>query len=206
MKFTQSPLPYDMSALEPFMSKETLEYHYGKHHKAYIDTLNDAIKGTEFENQSLEEIVKNTYNKEAHAKIFNNASQAWNHAFFWPSMCKGGKAMPATLSDQIKTDFGSIEKFKDDFKAAGLGQFGSGWCWLVMDKNNKLMVTKTPNGVNPLCFGQKALLGCDVWEHSYYIDHRNARAKYLETFLNNLVDWEFVARTWQSQEGFKAAA
>jgi len=206
MAFSQPDLPYAMDALEPQMSKETLEYHYGKHHKKYIDTLNDLISGTEFASQSLEDIIVNTFEKPEHAAIFNNASQAWNHMLFWPCMTAGSGEMPSGLRTKIEEDFGSVDEFKEEFKAAGAGQFGSGWAWLVLDADGSLKVTKTPNGVNPLCYGQKALLGCDVWEHSYYIDHRNARPKYLETFLENLVDWQFVADNLNSEEGFKAAA
>ncbi len=160
-----------------------------------MDNGNKLIAGTEWEGKSLEDIVRGTYQAGAVAQtgIFNNASQHWNHNEFWKMMGPKGRKMPSELEGRIKDAFGSVEKFKEDFAAAGAGQFGSGWCWLVVDKDGSLKVTKTENGVNPLCFGQTALLGCDVWEHSYYIDFRNKRPAYLQNFLENLVDWENVA-------------
>ena len=196
MAFTLPDLPYSHDALAANgMSRETLEYHHDKHHKAYVDKLNELIQGTEWENASLEDIVRGTYQDGAVAQngIFNNASQHWNHSQFWEMMSPNGGAMPSQLESAIKDSFGSVEDFKKKFSEAGVGQFGSGWVWLVKNANGKLEVTKTENGVNPLCFGQTALLGCDVWEHSYYIDFRNARPKYLENFLENLVNWENVA-------------
>ncbi len=196
MAFTLPDLPYAHDALAAGgMSKETLEYHHDKHHKAYVDKLNELVAGTEWEGKSLEAIVTGTYQSGAVAQngIFNNASQHWNHAQFWEMMGPNGGAIPGALEKALTESFGSVDKFKQDFAAAGVGQFGSGWAWLVKDKDGALKITKTENGVNPLCFGQTALLGCDVWEHSYYIDFRNARPKYLENFLNNLVNWENVA-------------
>jgi Fe-Mn family superoxide dismutase len=177
------------------MSKETLEYHHDLHHKAYVDNGNKLIAGTEWEGKSLEEIVKGTYAAGSVAQngIFNNASQHWNHMQFWEMMGPTGRAMPSELEKAIVDSFGSVDAFRDEFCAAGAGQFGSGWCWLVKDADGGLKVTKTENGVNPLCFGQTALLGCDVWEHSYYIDFRNKRPAYLTNFLDNLVNWENVA-------------
>jgi Fe-Mn family superoxide dismutase len=177
------------------MSKETFEYHHDIHHKAYVDNGNKLIAGTEWEGKSVEEIVVGTYNKTAVAQngIFNNASQHWNHALFWEVMGTGGKVMAPELEKALVDSFGSVVKFKEDFSAAGAGQFGSGWAWLVKDATGALKVTKTENGVNPLCFGQTALLGCDVWEHSYYIDFRNKRPAYLANFLDKLVDWDAVA-------------
>jgi Fe-Mn family superoxide dismutase len=178
------------------MSRETLEYHHDIHHKAYVDNGNKLIDGTEWAGKSLEEIVAGTYQAGAVAQngIFNNASQHWNHNKFWEWMAPGeGKGMPGNLEAALTEAFGSVQKFKDDFAAAGAGQFGSGWCWLVKDTDGSLKVTKTENGVNPLCFGQTALLGCDVWEHSYYIDFRNKRPVYLTNFLDKLVNWEAVA-------------
>ena len=177
------------------MSKETLECHHDKHHNAYVTNGNKAIEGTEWEGKTLEEIIKGTYKPDAVAQngIFNNISQLWNHNQFWEMMTPNSVAMPGELEKAIKESFGSVDKFKDEFKTAGGGQFGSGWAWLVKDKDGGLKVTKTENGVNPVCFGQTALLGCDVWEHSYYIDYRNARPDYLSNFLDNLVDWENVA-------------
>jgi len=177
------------------MSRETLEFHHDLHHKAYVDNGNKLIAGTEWEAKSVEDIVRGTYAAGAVAQngIFNNASQHWNHALFWQVMGTGGKKMPTALEAALVAAFGSVQAFKDAFAAAGAGQFGSGWAWLVRDKDGTLKVTKTENGVNPLCFGQTALLGCDVWEHSYYIDYRNKRPAYLTNFLDRLVNWEAVA-------------
>ncbi len=196
MAFELPDLPYAHDALSEFgMSKETLEFHHDLHHKAYVDNGNKLIEGTEWANKSLEEIVVGTYQAGSVAQngIFNNASQHWNHVQFWEMMGPGGNNMPSELSSAINENFGSVDKFKEDFCAAGAGQFGAGWCWLVKDKDGSLKVTKTENGVNPLCFGQIALLGCDVWEHSYYIDFRNKRPAYLSNFLDKLVNWENVS-------------
>ena len=196
MAFELPVLPYAHDALaDGGMSKETLEFHHDLHHKAYVDNGNKLIAGTEWENKSLEEIVKGTYQSGAVAQngIFNNASQHWNHMQFWEMMGPKGSGMPSELEARLKDAFGSVDKFKEEFSAAGAGQFGSGWCWLVVDTDGSLKVTKTENGVNPLCFNQTALLGCDVWEHSYYIDFRNKRPVYLTNFLDNLVNWENVA-------------
>ena len=197
MAFELPDLPYAHDALAgQGMSKETLEYHHDIHHKAYVDNGNKLIDGTEWAGKSVEEIVKGTYQAGAVAQngIFNNASQHWNHVQFWEMMGPGeNKAMPGELESRIADAFGSVAEFKQQFAAAGAGQFGSGWCWLVVDTDGALKVTKTENGVNPLCFGQTALLGCDVWEHSYYIDFRNKRPDYLSNFLDKLVNWEYVA-------------
>ena len=196
MAFELPDLPYAHDALSEFgMSKEPLEFHHDLHHKAYVDNGNKLIEGTEWANKSLEEIVVGTYQAGSVAQngIFNNASQHWNHVQFWEMMGPGGNNMPSELSSALNENFGSVDKFKEDFCAAGAGQFGAGWCWLVKDKDGSLKVTKTENGVNPLCFGQIALLGCDVWEHSYYIDFRNKRPAYLSNFLDKLVNWENVS-------------
>ena len=196
MAFELPDLPYAHDALSEFgMSKETLEFHHDLHHKAYVDNGNKLIEGTEWANKSLEEIVVGTYQAGSVAQngIFNNVSQHWNHVQFWEMMGPGGNNMPSELSSALNENFGSVDKFKEDFCAAGAGQFGAGWCWLVKDKDGSLKVTKTENGVNPLCFGQIALLGCDVWEHSYYIDFRNKRPAYLTNFLDKLVNWENVS-------------
>ena len=196
MAFELPDLPYAHDALSEFgMSKETLEFHHDLHHKAYVDNGNKLIEGTEWANKSLEEIIVGTYQAGSVAQngIFNNASQHWNHVQFWEMMGPGGNNMPSELSSALNENFGSVDKFKEDFCAAGAGQFGAGWCWLIKDKDGSLKVTKTENGVNPLCFGQIALLGCDVWEHSYYIDFRNKRPAYLTNFLDNLVNWENVS-------------
>ncbi|TKW67383.1 MAG: superoxide dismutase [Paracoccus denitrificans] len=196
MAFTLPDLPYAHDALAANgMSKETLEYHHDIHHKAYVDNLNKAIDGTEWADKSLEEIVKGNFQKGAVAQngIFNNASQHWNHSQFWEMMSGDTSEMPANLKKAIEDSFGSVDKFKEEFAAAGAGQFGSGWVWLVKNADGSLAVTKTENGVNPLCYDQTALLGCDVWEHSYYIDFRNKRPGYLSNFLDKLVNWENVA-------------
>ena len=196
MAFELPDLPYAHDALSEFgMSKEPLEFHHDLPHKAYVDNGNKLIEGTEWANKSLEEIIVGTYQAGSVAQngIFNNASQHWNHVQFWEMMGPGGNNMPSELSSALNENFGSVDKFKEDFCAAGAGQFGAGWCWLVKDKDGSLKVTKTENGVNPLCFGQIALLGCDVWEHSYYIDFRNKRPAYLSNFLDKLVNWENVS-------------
>jgi Fe-Mn family superoxide dismutase len=196
MAFELPALPYAHDALAGAgMSKETLEYHHDLHHKAYVDNGNKLIAGTEWDGKSVEDIVKGTYQKGAVAQngIVNNASQHWNHSQFWQMMAPKQTAIPGALEKALTDSFGSVDKFKEEFAAAGAGQFGSGWAWLVKDGDGSLKVTKTENGVNPLCFGQTALLGCDVWEHSYYIDYRNKRPAYLSNFLEKLVNWENVA-------------
>jgi Fe-Mn family superoxide dismutase len=196
MAFELPDLPYPHDALADHgMSRETLEYHHDIHHKAYVDNGNKLIAGTEWEGKPIEEIVRGTYQAGAVAQsgIFNNVSQHWNHTQFWEWMAPGGTGMPGELEKAITESFGSVAKFKEDFAAAGVGQFGSGWAWLVKDSDGSLKITKTENGDNPLWFGQTALLGCDVWEHSYYIDFRNKRPAYLTNFLDNLVNWENVA-------------
>lgn len=196
MAFELPDLPYPHDALAPYMSAETLEFHHDKHHAAYVTTLNKLVEGTELAGRGLEDIVRTSFGDTSKQAIFNNAGQAWNHNHFWNWMKpKGGGAIPGELERQITSDFGSVDKFKQDFIAAGVGQFGSGWAWLVLD-GGKLAVMKTPNGENPLAHGKTALLGVDVWEHSYYIDYRNARPKYLEAFINNLVNWEYVAELY----------
>ncbi|MCY4186360.1 MAG: superoxide dismutase [Rhodobacteraceae bacterium] len=196
MTFKLPELPYSHGDLASGgMSQETLEYHHGLHHNAYVENGNKLIAGTEWENKTLEEIVVGTYQSGAVAQngIFNNASQHWNHCQFWEMMGPGNSAMPSELESAIVDNFGTVGSFKENFAASGVGQFGSGWVWLVKDKDGSLKITKTENGVNPLCFGQTALLGCDVWEHSYYIDFRNKRPAYLTNFLDKLVNWENVA-------------
>ena len=196
MIFELPKLPYSYEALASHgMSKETLEFHHDLHHKAYVDNGNKLLEGSGHEGKSLEEIVKDTYDPSAlvQSGLFNNASQHWNHIQFWEMMGPSGMDMSSKFTSALNNQFGSIQNFKDEFIAAGVGQFGSGWCWLVQDRDGSLKVTKTENGVNPLCFGHTALLGCDVWEHSYYIDFRNKRPAYLQNFLEKLVDWDNVA-------------
>ena len=189
-------LPYSYDALaEMGMSKETLEFHHDLHHKAYVDNGNKLISETEWKDKNIEEIIIGTYDSNAKVQsgIFNNVSQHWNHIEFWKMMGPSNQSMPGELESAIKESFGSVDKFKEEFCAAGVSQFGSGWCWLIKDKNDQLKITKTENGVNPICFGQKTLLGCDVWEHSYYLDFRNKRPVYIMNFLDKLVNWEYVS-------------
>ena len=194
-------LPYTYDSLNPYMSAETLEFHHDKHHNAYVVNGNKLLEGTDLEGQSMKAIIKATYNDAARAGIFNNVSQHWNHIEFWKMMSpNGGGSIPGELERKLVEDFGSVDAFKKEFINAGVTQFGSGWCWLVLGQDGKLKVTKTPNGVNPLCFDEHALLGCDVWEHSYYIDYRNARPDYLTTFVNNLVNWEYVAERFANAD------
>jgi len=177
------------------MSAETLEYHHGLHHKAYVDNGNKLLAGSEWEGQPLEAIIAGTYQAGAVAQsgLFNNLSQLWNHNQFWEMMGPSGRAMPSELETALVAKFGSVAAFKSEFSAAGVGQFGAGWVWLVKRADGGLALRSTENGVNPLCFGEVALLGCDVWEHAYYIDHRNRRPAYLSNFLDNLVNWENIA-------------
>ena len=195
MAFELPALPYAHDALaDGGMSKETLEFHHDIHHNAYVTNGNKLLEGSGHEGKSLEDIVKATYDASSVTQggLFNNASQHWNHNQFWEMMGPSGRNMPSELEMRITNSFGSVDKFKEEFCAAGAGQFGSGWVWLVVDGGD-LKITKTANGINPLCFNQHTLLGCDVWEHSYYIDFRNKRPVYLTNFLDNLVNWENVA-------------
>ena len=193
MSFELPSLPYANDALAPYMSAETLDFHHGKHHQTYVTNLNNLIKDTHLQNSSLEEIVVKSAKETSMAGIFNNAGQHWNHILFWQCMKpNGGGAIPSELEKKINEDFGSVDKFKEAFIQAGTTQFGSGWAWLAVN-NGKLVVTKSANASNPLVDGMKPILGCDVWEHSYYIDYRNKRPDYLKAFLDNLVNWEFVA-------------
>ncbi len=188
MAFELPALPYAKNALEPHISEETLEYHYGKHHNTYVVNLNNLIAGTDFENQSLEDIIKNS-----DGGIFNNAAQIWNHTFYWNCLSPNGGGEPTgALADAINAKFGSFEQFKKDFSDACVTNFGSGWTWLVKNGSGKLEIVKTSNAGCPLTDGLTPLLTCDVWEHAYYIDYRNARPSYVEAFWN-LVNWDFVA-------------
>ncbi|MFA5955636.1 superoxide dismutase [Hyphomicrobium sp.] len=184
-------LPYAYDALTPFMSAETLEFHHDKHHLAYVENGNKLLAGSKYEGQSLEDIVKNAYADKV-AGLINNVGQHYNHLHFWQWMKKGGGGKKLPGSVQALVDgYGGFDKVRNDFIEAGKGQFGSGWAWLAV-KDGKLEVVKTPNGENPLMHGSKPILGVDVWEHSYYIDYRNARPKYLEAWFDNLVNWEHV--------------
>ena len=185
-------LPYSNDALAPHISAETLDFHYGKHHKGYVDKLNAAIPGTEFEGRNLEEIVKTSS-----GGVFNNAAQVWNHTFYWNSMSPDGGGEPTgAIADAINDAFGSFDKFKEEFTKAATGQFGSGWAWLVKNTDGKLAITSTPNAETPLTGNATPILTCDVWEHAYYIDYRNARPKYVEAFWN-LVNWDFANKNFQ---------
>ncbi len=187
MAFTLPELPYSKDALAPHISAETLEYHHGKHHKAYVDKLNELLAGKPEADKKLEEVIMSS-----EGPVFNNAAQIWNHTFYWSSMKpKGGGEPTGDLAAAITRDFGGFDKFKTEFTQAGVTQFGSGWAWLVLE-GGKLKVTKTPNADLPMKHGQKALLTMDVWEHAYYIDYRNARPKYIETFLTSLANWDFA--------------
>ena len=194
MAFTQPALPFASDALESYgMKAETFEYHYGKHHKAYVDNLNKLVDSTELANKSLEEVIQIAFGDSTKAGIFNNAAQVWNHSFFWNCLKPaGGGAPTGALAAKIDKDFGSFDKFKEEFSTAAATQFGSGWAWLV-DDGGTLKVIKTPNAENPLAHGRKALLTIDVWEHAYYIDFKNARPGFIKNFLDNLVNWDFVA-------------
>jgi Fe-Mn family superoxide dismutase len=188
MEHTLPPLPYAMDALAPIISKETLEYHYSKHHQAYVTNLNNLIKGTEFENSTLEEIIK-----KSSGGIFNNAAQIWNHTFYWNGFKPGsGGAPTGALADAINAKWGSFDSFKAEFTKSCIGNFGSSWTWLVKKADGTLDISNTSNAGCPLTTENKPLLTCDLWEHAYYIDYRNLRAKYVEQFWT-LVNWEFVA-------------
>ncbi|WP_019939806.1 superoxide dismutase [Fe] [Bordetella sp. FB-8] len=189
MAHTLPPLPYAMDALAPYISKETLEYHYGKHHQTYVTNLNNLIPGTEFESLSLEEIVK-----KSSGGVFNNAAQVWNHTFYWNGMKpQGGGAPAGKLGDAINAKWGSFDAFKEAFTKSAVGNFGSGWTWLVKKPDGSLDIVNTSNAATPLTTADVPLLTCDVWEHAYYIDTRNARPKYLENFWA-LVNWDFAAK------------
>jgi superoxide dismutase, Fe-Mn family len=189
--FQLPDLPYAYDALQPYMSAETLQYHHDKHHLAYVENGNKLLQGSGLEGKSLEDIVKESFGK--NAGLFNNAGQHYNHIHFWKWMKKGGGGtkLPGAVQARIDSDLGGYGKFREAFIEAGKGQFGSGWAWLAV-KNGKLEVMKTPNGENPLVHGGTPVLGVDVWEHSYYIDYRNARPKYLDAFVDHLVNWEYV--------------
>ena len=185
-------LSYSVDALEPHIDARTMEIHHGKHHQTYITNLNNFIKDTDMTKMSLEEIIVSSSKDKSKAGIFNNASQHWNHIMFWKCMKpNGGGTMPEKLKKRIEADFGSTDEFKKQFIQAGITQFGSGWCWLSIS-SGKLVVSKTPNAENTLTQNMKPILGCDVWEHSYYVDYKNKRPEYLENFYEKLINWEFV--------------
>ena len=193
MSFELPNLDYSKNSLSPIMSEETLDLHHGIHHQTYINNLNNFIKDTDMAKVSLEEIIEKTSNDPKKVGIFNNASQHWNHILFWKCMKpNGGGKIPEKLKKKIIENFGSLDQFKKDFIQAGSIQFGSGWVWLSI-KNGRLLVTKTANAANPLINGMKPILGCDVWEHAYYVDYRNRRPEYLNVFFDKLINWEFVS-------------
>ena len=193
MEHTLPALPYAMDALAPHISKETFEYHYGKHHQAYATNLNNLIKGTEYETLDLEAIVR----KAPAGGVFNNSAQVWNHTFFWNSMKAGGGGTPTgALADAINKKWGNFDEFKKAFQASAVGNFGSGWTWLVRKPDGSVDIVNTSGAGTPLNSENKALLTIDVWEHAYYIDYRNARPKFVETFLNSLANWDFAARNF----------
>jgi len=191
--FELPPLPFDKSSLEPHMSVRTLEFHHGKHHQAYVTALNGLVKDTPLAAKPLEAIIKETVGDAAKAGVFNNAAQIWNHTFFWHSMKpQGGGAPSGDIASAIDGAFGGLDKFKEMFKQAATTQFGSGWAWLVVSRS-ELRVVKTPNAICPIVDGEIPLVTCDVWEHAYYLDYQNRRADFVQTFLDNLVNWDFAA-------------
>jgi Fe-Mn family superoxide dismutase len=194
MAYQLPPLPYAYDALEPHISKNTLEFHHDKHHAGYVNKYNAAVAGTELDSLPLEDVIRKIAGDPQQGGLFNNAGQAWNHTFYWNSMKPNGGGQPTgELASKIEADFGSYEKFVEAFKTAGATQFGSGWAWLVLD-NGTLKAVKTPNAELPLTSGQVPLLTMDVWEHAYYLDYQNQRPNYLEAFLNHLVNWDFTAQ------------
>lgn len=195
--FSLPNLPFASNSLEPHISERTLGFHHGKHHNAYVTNLNNLVKDTPMAGMTLEEIILQSARDESKIAIFNNAAQVWNHTFFWHSMKPQGGGMPSgKLADKIEQDFGSFEAMIEQFKAVAVGQFGSGWAWLVVD-GDKLKVTKTANADLPMVHNQRALLTIDVWEHAYYLDYQNLRAKYVETFFDQLVNWEFAQKNFE---------
>lgn len=193
MSHTLPSLPYEISALEPHISQKTLEFHHGKHHNAYVTNLNKLIDGTDLADKSLEEIISASAGDSSKAGIFNNAAQVWNHTFYWNSMKPNGGGKPSgDIAAKIDASFGSYDKFAEEFSTAGATQFGSGWAWLIAD-GDQLKITKTANADTPIAHGQKPLLTMDVWEHAYYLDFQNARPKYISTFLESLVNWDFAS-------------
>lgn len=190
--FTLPALPWADNALDPYISANTISFHYGKHHNAYVTKLNELVAGTDLADASLEDIITKTAGDVSKAGIFNNAAQVWNHTFYWNSLSpKGGGKPSGRIGEKIEASFGGYENFIKEFAAAGMTQFGSGWAWLVSD-GDKLKITKTPNAENPLSKGEKALLTIDVWEHAYYLDYQNKRPDYLSTVLEKLINWEFA--------------
>lgn len=192
MTFRLDPLPYADSALEPYISQRTLTFHYGKHHQGYVNKLNELTKGKSFEKKTLEQIMQETAGKADMATIFNNAAQVWNHDFYWKSMRPAGAKVPSEeLLKYLEDSFGSLDDFKAEFKEVAVSQFGSGWAWLVKDED-QLRIIKTSNADNPLVHNLIPLMTCDVWEHAYYLEYQNRRIDYVNTFLNHLINWDFI--------------
>ena len=192
MGYELPPLPYAYDALDPYISAKTFEFHHDKHHAAYVTNYNNLIKDTDLADKSIEEVIKATYNDSSKTGIFNNGAQAWNHSFFWNSLKPGGGGAPTgAVAEKIDADLGGYDKFKEEFKKAATTQFGSGWAWLVLD-NGTLKVVNSPNAVNPLALGHTPLLTLDVWEHAYYLDYQNKRPDFIDAFINNLLNWDFV--------------
>ena len=194
--FTLSPLPYDEGALAPTISSNTMGFHYGKHHKAYVDKLNELVTGTRLAEMTLEDVVKATAKDESKRPIFNNAAQAWNHTFFWASLTPRGGAPTGEMLRSVERDFGSYEKFKEQFAKEGVAQFGSGWVWLVAS-GGKLAIEKTSNAATPMAEGKHCLLTIDVWEHAYYLDYQNRRPDFLKAVADKLLNWDFAAQNYQ---------
>jgi len=191
-------LPYELDALEPYISARTLKFHHGKHHKAYVDKLKEAIENTDYSDLSLEEMITRSHGAN-HTKVYNNAAQAWNHDFLWKSMSpEGGGDPPAPLKEALLRQFGDVARFLEAFRTAATTQFGSGWTWLVQDKGG-LNVISTNDADNPLVRGQQPLLALDLWEHAYYLDYQNERGKYVDAFLEHLVNWQFAAANYTAR-------
>ena len=192
MSFHLPKLPYAYDALAPHVSKDTLHFHHDKHHRAYVDKLNELVAGTELANKPIEDVILATAKDESKKKIFNNAAQHWNHAVFWPCMAPEGGEPQGELREKIEKHFGSFDAFKEKFVKEGVEQFGSGWVWLV-DDGSKLLVRATHDAMTPLAEGQRVLITCDVWEHAYYLDYKNEREKFLKTFVDKLANWDYAA-------------
>lgn len=192
MSITLPSLPYEMDALAPYINKETLEFHYGKHHNAYVVNANKLLEGTDLAKEDLDSVIKTAANDASLGGLFNNAAQVWNHSFYWNCMKPGGGGLPSgPIADKLTSDFGAYETFVEQFKNAGATQFGSGWAWLIL-KDGRLEIMKTPNADTPIAKGLKPLLTVDVWEHAYYLDYQNRRPDYLSAFVEHLINWDFV--------------
>ncbi len=200
MAFELLPLPYAYDALEPYMSQKTLEFHHDEYHATCVSVLNVLVKETEFADKSLEDIIFKTYGDTSKAKIFNNAAQIWNHNFFWKCMKPNGGGQPNQwLAERLIANFDSLDRFAAEFKNAGIAQFSNGYVWLVLDRD-QLKVVRTENALNPMVKKQIPLLTCDVWEHAYYLDYQNRRSSFLQTFLEHLINWEFVSQQLQKHQ------